>query len=229
MKNLMIFGMFILTLVFAQFTQAQTVDDVVNNYIKALGGKEKLSTLNSVRATGSMNIQGTDISITVTRLHMKGMRMDISVMGTDNYQIITPGKGVAFMPVQGMASPTDLPEEQVKAAQSQLDVQSALLDYKDKGTTVELLGADGNDYKLKLTFKTGISTTYYIGKADYRLNKTVSKRTINGEEMEIENSFSNYKQVDGFWFAFTNVSSIQGETNYDKFEVNIPVDEKIFQ
>ena len=44
------------------------------------------------------------------------------------------------MPVQGMGSPTDMPEEQVKAAQSQLDVQSVLLDYQAKGTTVELLG-----------------------------------------------------------------------------------------
>lgn len=133
------------------------------------------------------------------------------------------------MPVQGMGSPTDMPEEQVKAAQSQLDVQSVLLDYQAKGTTVELLGKEGNDFKLKVTFKTGISTTYYIGQSDYRLNKTVSKRNINGEEVEFETTYTNYKQVDGFWFAFTATSSIQGETNYDKVEVNIPVDEKIFQ
>ncbi len=229
MKNLMIFGMFILSLVFAQFAQAQTADEVVNKYIDALGGKEKLASLKSVRLSGNMSIQGNDIAITVTKLHMKGMRMDISVMGTENYQIITPGKGVSFMPVQGMASPTDMPEEQAKAAQSQLDVQSSLLDYKEKGTAVEFLGAEGNDFKLKVTFKTGISTTYFIGKTDYRLNKTVSKRTINGEEMEIENTYTNYKQVDGFWFAFTSTSSVQGETNYDKIEVNIPVDENIFK
>jgi len=233
MKNIVLFGTLILLLVFAQFAQAQTADDVVNKYIDALGGKAKLSTLNSVRFSGNMSIQGNDIAITITKLHMKGMRMDISVMGTENYQIITPGKGISFMPVQGMAAPTDMPEEQAKAAQSQLDIQSALLDYKDKGTSVELLGkekVDGADhYKLKVTFKNGIFTTYYINADSYRLNKTVSKRNINGEEMEIETSFSNYKQVDGFWFAFTNTSSVQGETNYDKIETNIPVDESIFK
>ena len=57
MKNLIIFGLFILTLVFAQFAQAQTADDVVNKYIDALGGKEKLSSLKSVRLSGSMNIR----------------------------------------------------------------------------------------------------------------------------------------------------------------------------
>jgi hypothetical protein len=233
MKNLIVFGLFVLALVLVQFAQAQTVDDVVNKYINALGGKEKLSSLKSVKLTGSMSIQGTDISLTITKLHLKGMRMDISVMGTENYQIVTPDKGVSFMPVQGMASPTDMTEEQLKAGQSQLDIQSSLMDYKEKGNTVELLGSekiDGADnYKLKVTFKNGINSTYFIRQADYRLNKTISKRTINGEEMEIETTYSNYKQVDGFWFAFTVTSSVQGETNYDKIETNIPVDESIFK
>lgn len=230
MKNLIVFGLFILALVFVQFAQAQTVDDVVNKYIGALGGKEKLEALKSVKLYGSMSVQGTDISLTITKLHMKGMRMDISVMGTENYQIVTPGKGVSFMPIQGMATPTDMSDEQIKAGQSQLDVQSSLLDYKEKGTALELLGADGNNFKLKVTYKNGITTTYYIGQNDYRLNKTVSKRNVNGEEMEIETTYSNYKQTaDGFWFAFTTASSVQGETNYDKIEVNITVDENIFK
>lgn len=233
MKNLIVFGLFILSMVLVQFAQAQTADDVVNKYIDALGGKAKLSSLKSVKMTGSMSIQGTDISLSITKLHMKGMRMDISVMGTENYQIITPGKGVTFMPVQGMSAPTDMSEEQAKSAQSQLDVQSSLLDYKEKGTSVELLGkekVDGADnYKLKVTYKNGVSTTYFIGADNYRLNKTTSKRTINGEEMEIENAYSNYKQVDGFWFSFTSTSSVQGETNYDKIETNVPVDESIFK
>ncbi len=230
MKNLIVFGLFILALVFVQFAQAQTVDEVVNKYIDALGGKEKLASLKSVKLAGSMNIQGTDISLTITKLHMTGMRMDISVMGTENYQIVTPGKGVSFMPVQGMASPTDMSEEQVQAGQSQLDVQSSLFNYKEKGTAVELLGKEANDFKLKVTYKNGISTTYFIGQSDYRLNKTVSKRNVNGEEMEIETTYSNYKQnADGFWFAYTATSSVQGETNYDKIETNIPVDESIFK
>jgi len=225
--------MFILALVFVQFAQAQTVDEIVGKYIDALGGKEKLSALKSVKLQGNMSIQGTDVSITTTKLHMKGMRQDISVMGTENYQIVTPEKGTAFMPIQGMASPTDIPDEQLKAGQTQLDVQSVLLNYKEKGTTVELLGTekvDGADnYKLKLTFKNGIVTTYFIGQTGYRLNKTVSKRNVNGEEMDFETTFSNYKQnADGYWFAYTSVN-MQGEMSYDKIETNVAVDESIFK
>mgnify|MGYP001206646326 FL=1 len=229
MKNLIVFGIFILALVFVQFAQAQTVDEVVNKYIDSLGGREKLSALKSVRMTGNLSIQGNDIAITITKLHMKGMRMDISVMGTENYQIVTPGKGVMFMPVQGMSSPTDMSEEQANAAQNQLDVQSALFDYKDKGTAVEMLGTEGTDYKLKVTYKTGIIAIFYIGQNNYRLNKTTSKRNINGEEVDMETTYSNFKQVGGIWFPFTVSSNVQGETNYDKVETNIAVDENIFK
>lgn len=33
MKNLIVFGLFILALVFVQFAQAQTADEVINKYI----------------------------------------------------------------------------------------------------------------------------------------------------------------------------------------------------
>lgn len=233
MKNLIVFGLFVMAMVLVQFTQAQTVDEIVDKYINAMGGKEKLMSLNSVKLIGSMSVQGTDVSITTTKLHMKGMRMDISVMGTDNYQIVTPEKATMFMPIQQMNEPTDMPEQQMKAGQAQLDVQSSLFNYKEKGTSVELLGTekvDGTDhYKMKLTFKNGISTTYFINSQSYRLSKTVSKRNMNGEEIDVENVFSNYKQnADGFWFAYSS-SSIQGEINYEKIETNVAVDESIFK
>ena len=137
------------------------------------------------------------------------------------------------MPIQGMSTPTDMTDEQLKAGQLQLDVQSSLLNYKEKGTTVELLGSemiDGVDnYKLKLTYKNGIVSTYFIGKNDYRLNKTSSKRNINGTDTDVESTFSNYKQnAGGYWFAY-NSNSMQGEMVYDKIETNIPVDENIFK
>ena len=233
MKNVIITGLLLLSSVFVQFTHAQTVDEIADKYIVALGGKEKLLALKSVKMEGNVNVQGYDVNITTTKLHMKGMRSDIVVAGVENYQVVTPEKGIVFMPIQGMSTPSDMPEDQLKSGQLQLDVQSALLNNKEKGTAIELLGAEtlngADNYKLKLTFKNGIVTTYFIGKTDFRLNKTVSKRNINGEETDMETTFSNYKQnADGYWFAFTS-NNIQGEMIYDKIQTNIAVDENIFK
>ena len=235
MKNLIIFGLFIMGMVLVQFVQAQvqTVDDVINKYIDALGGKEKLLTLKSVKYSGNINIQGNDVSIVQTKLHLKGMRLDIFVGGMENYQFVTPEKGVVFMPIQGMTEPSPMPADQLKAGQNQLDVQGALVNYKEKGTVVELLGTEklnGEDnHKLKVTFKNGLVTTYYIGAKNYYINKTVSKRMVNGQEQDMETTYTNYKQnADGFWFPY-NTTSMQGDMIYDKIETNIAVDENIFK
>lgn len=233
MRNLLIFGLVIIPLVMVQSVHAQTADDIIDKYINALGGKEKLLSLNSVKMTGSLSIQGTDVSLTVTKLNNVGSRTDIEVMGTSNYQIVTATKGFSFMPVQGMSAPTDMTEEIFKSSQTQLDIQSALLNYKDKGSTVELAGTekvgDEDNYKLKVTFKNGVVTTYFIGSKNYKLNKSSGMRSMNGAEMEVTTSFSNYKQnADGFWFAYTYLS-MQGEINFDKIDTNVKVDESIFK
>jgi hypothetical protein len=233
MKNLIIFGFFIIALIMVQFAQAQTVDEVIAKHITALGGKEKLASLKTVKMEGSLSVQGADVAMVITKKHLVGMRADISVMGTENYQIITPASGTVFMPIQGMSEPTAMPEDQLKAAQGQLDVQSPLLDYKEKGTTVELVGnekVDGEDcYKLKLTYKSGVVSFYFISVKTSFIVQTSGKRNINGQEMDIVTSYSNYKQnADGYWFSYTS-TGMQGTTDFSKIDTNVTVDDSIFK
>lgn len=212
---------------------AQTVDEIIDKYTDALGGKAKLGTLKTVRMDGNMNIQGTDVAIVNTRLNMVGSRTDISVMGTENYQLVTATKGWVYMPIQGQTAPEEMPDDQFKNSYNLLDVQGILFNYKDKGVLVELAGKESSDgaenYKLKVTNKLGFISNYFIDTKTYRVNKVSAKISVNGEEMDVTTSFSNYKQnADGFWFAYTS-SSTRGEINYDKIETNIAVDEKIFK
>jgi len=232
MKTLMISGLLIITMTLAQTLQAQTANDVVNKYIAAMGGREKLASLKTVKAEGSLTVQGTDVAMVITKKHLAGMRVDISVMGTENYQILTPAKGTIFMPVQGMSEPTVMPDEQLKAGQSQLDLEGPLVNYEDKGTTVELAGIENVDgencYNLKVTDKNGITTNYFISANTSFIVKTIGKRVMNGEEIDVSTNYSNYKQnADGFWFPYST-TNMQGTTDFSKIDTNIPVDESIF-
>src|SRR5450432_2265931 len=139
MKPLMTFCLLVTAIVFTQFTHAQTADEVIDKYITAMGGKEKMASVITMKMEGNLNVQGTDVAMVITKKHLVGMRIDISVMGTENYQIITPAKGTVFMPVQGMSAPTAMPDDQFNAILPQLDLQGMLVDYKNKGTTVELV------------------------------------------------------------------------------------------
>lgn len=210
---------------------AQTADEIVAKNIAALGGAEKLSSLKSVKMEGNLSTQGIDIPITLTKLHMKGMRMDLEIMGTANYQLANETKGWVFMPIQQMDAPQEMPAEQHKSIKSQMDVQGTLFNYKEKGYTVEYVGTeklDGGDaWKLKV-IKNGEPSFYFIDTKTNLLVKTSATREVNGQSMDIESVFSDYKKnADGFMFAYTT-NTTQGNIVYDKISTNIPVDEKIF-
>lgn len=233
MKPIVIFGLFIMVMVFAQLAQAQTLDDVLEKHIAAMGGKEKLATLNSFRMEGNLNYQGTDVGIVITKLHDKGARTDISVMSSENYRIVTPAGGTVFMPVFGQASPSDMPADQVKAEQIFLDLHGIFVNYKEKGTQATLAGKETVDgiecYKITATFKNGYTTNFFIDTKTDRLYKTTGKAIVNGAETESFTIYTNYKQTaDGYWFAYTTSNS-RGQTDFDKIETNIKIDETIFK
>lgn len=232
-KNLLIVGLALTTSITAF---AQTADEIVAKNIEAMGGEAKLASLTSVKKTGTMSAQGQDFPATMTIEHMKGFRFDFEIMGTSNYQIITPTKGSTFMPIQQMTEPKISSEEELKEQQGAIDIHSALYNYKAKGTTVELVGddkVDGADvYKLKVTLKSGKTSFYLIDKKTNRVAKTIAKaKGPDGTEMEVETPYGDYKQnADGYWFAYT--TSMQGgmiTMTFDKIESNIKIDESIFK
>ena len=232
MKILMVSGLLLIAMTFTRILHAQTANDLVNKYISAMGGKQKLASLRTVKMEANLNVQGTDIGIVITKKHLAGMRIDISTMGTENYQIVTPAKGTIFMPVQGMSEPTAMPDDQLKAILPQLDLEGSFVNYENKGTIVELIGhenVDGEDcYNLKVTDKNGIITNCFISAKTSFIVKTNGKRVLNGEEMEVATTYNNYKQnADGFWFPYST-TNMQGTTDFSKIDTNIPVDESIF-
>ena len=212
--------------------KAQTIDEVVNKNIEAMGGIEKLSSIKTLIMEGSMNAGGQDVGITVTKSHLVGQRVDISVMGMTGYQINTPTQGWGFMPFGGQTTPEAWTDDKVKESIPQLDIQNAFNNYKEKVTQLELQGketAEGEECnKVKATFKNGTVTTYFISTKSNYIIKTSGIRKIGGEEKEMSSTFSNYKPTaDGFIFAHTN-GTANGELNFEKIEVNKPVDEKLF-
>ena len=132
-----------------------------------------------------------------------------------------------------MTEPKEMDAEMVKGMQSSLDIQGQLFNYKEKGSTVELIGKENVEgeecYNIKLTNKTGNVTSYFISTKTHFKIKTSGKSNINGTETELTNTYSNYKQnADGYWFPYTSTNA-QGTTDFSKIDTNIAVDESIFK
>lgn len=231
MKPLVTFCLFIIVLLFAAVAKAQTVDDILEKHLAAMGGKDKLLSLKSMRMQGTMSVQGADVNIDISAVQNTGMRTDISVMGTENYVIITPTRGISFMPVFGQAAPMEMGAEELKASLPQLDLQGALTDYKAKGNSVELVGKVTEEgieaYKLKVTLKNGNTSEYFIDAKSNFLFKVISKG-VTADKKDFSTLYSNYKQnADGFWFPYS-LTNVNGTTDFFQIDTNIKVDEKIF-
>lgn len=216
-------------------SKAQTVDEVIDKHVEALGGKEKLNSLKSVRMETNLSVQGMDIPVINTKVHNVGQRVDISAMGMDGYVINTPTAGWTFMPFMGQSAVEAMPAEQVKEGVDELDLQGLLYNYKEKGHTVELQGKETIDgveaYKIKHTSKSGKVRTFYVDATNYYLVRSVSKQSVMGQEQEVTYIYSNFKKTDdGYVFPFSVSGAFgQGDMTVTKIEVNKPVDEKLFK
>ncbi len=232
MKNLIIFGFFIFALVFVQFAQAQTVDDVINKHIAALGGKEKLNKIQNVVMEGSLSIQGTEIALSVTQVHNKLNRQDITAMGMHGFDMMTNTEGWQYMPFQGMQKPEPKTADEVKKSQSDLDIAGPLVDYAAKGHKVELLGkedVDGTEcYKLKVSLAGGKEVTFFIDPVSNMIIRAKETRKMNGQDAELQTDFSDYKDVEGVKMPFS-ITQQFGTVLFSSIKVNQTIPESVYK
>ena len=222
MKKVFLFLSFILltnTLFYAQ-----TVDEIVDKHLEAMGGKDKLNSLTSVMMEGKVSAQGMEIPMNTIVVHNKGFRLDFSVMGMDAWIIMRPDSGWSFMPFQGQTVPEAIPEDQLKEGVDKLDLSTELCDFKAKGHTVEYLGMDDVEgtecYKLKCVTKNGKLTYYLLDPSNYYIVKSISKEKAGGREFNSETKFSNYKKIDGGYIFPHTIESMNGPVEMVKITVN---------
>jgi hypothetical protein len=210
----------------------QTADEIVNKHIEALGGKEKISQIKSIYTESTMNVMGNEAPNTTYVLSGKGFKTEIDMGGQKIVQVFTDKGGWSINPMTGATDPQPTPEEQFKASKSQIYPGGPLYNYAEQGTKVELVGKDGNNYKLKV-INSGVEATYFIDGTTYYIIKAVAKTNMQGQDVEITTSFSDYKKTDfGFVMPYAMEMDFGGfsmQSTVKKIEINKEIDPKIFE
>lgn len=223
----------LITIASMHMAQAQTLDEVVNNHIKAIGGAETWSKVKSLVTQIKLQAQGAEVNVKNTQVHDKAMRTDISLMGMNGYSIVTNTEGWSFMPFQGQTKPEPMTADDVKNSQDQLSIQGDFLTYKAKEKKLELLGTDDLEgtecFKVSATDKDGHVTTYWLDKSSYLILKQIDKMKSNGKEVESISTFSNYKMLpEGINYPHS-IGGDWGEMEIQSVLVNSIIDETIFK
>ncbi|MEI7582062.1 outer membrane lipoprotein-sorting protein [Runella sp.] len=213
---------------------AQTVDEIVDKHVAAMGGLDKIKGVNTLVIERTLSVQNMEIPNKTTVMVGKALRTESSVMGNSMVQVVDGTTGWMIRPAMmgGTGDPEDMPAEMVKQQVGQLDPFGALVNYKEKGHKVELIGKEkvekADAYHLKVTTKDGQTMDEFIDANTYMLTKL--KTNVQGQDGEI--TFSDYKEVDGIKFANTmDMTSQMGALTFvtNKVTVNGKVDESIFK
>lgn len=239
MKISKIIGSALLIVATSTFTFAQTVDEIVAKHVTAMGGAEKWKALKGLEMKSKFSVQGMEIESKTVILAGKSLRTDVSVMGQEIINAIDGETGWSVRPTMmgGTGEPEDMPIAMVKESRKQVDLGGSLLNYKEKGATLELIGKevlDGADaYNLKLTEKNGDVTNIYLSAITYYTLKSAGKRQVQGQEVNAEVTYSNFKQIEGLTFPFTmETPSPMGGTmtiETESVKLNPTIDESIFK
>ncbi|WP_254560705.1 outer membrane lipoprotein-sorting protein [Dyadobacter diqingensis] len=214
---------------------AQTVDEIVEKHVAAMGGLDKLNAVSTLVTERSLAVQGMEIPTKTTLVVGKSLRSESTVMGNSMVQVVADSKGWMIRPTMmgGTGEPEDMPADQLKQTTSQLDPFGGLVNYKDKGNTVELIGKEKQDkkdvYHLKLTSKDGQVIDEFLDANTYLISKV--KANMNGQDGEI--NFSDYKDYEGIKFASSmDITNPQmGVMTFitNKVTINSKVDDNLFK
>lgn len=221
--------------------RAQTVDDIVAKNIAAKGGAELLAATTTVRTLGrgTMQAPGTtqtaEVSVTTSTKRPYLVRNEMEMAGQ---KLIQGFDGTTlWMSVAGMPAQSLPPGPQAEAFKTSSQIDSPLLNYKAKGTKIELgepETAEGRKlHHLIVTPKSGPTMHYYID-AETNLE---SKMMIDVEEgvqkMRMEMRFSDFKDVEGRMVPFTTTQYMNGQQvvrmTFEKVEFNVPMDDSLFR
>jgi outer membrane lipoprotein-sorting protein len=225
-------------LLFAVLGSAQTVDEIIAKNIEAKGGMAKLKAIQTLKLTGMADMGGMQAGFVRIAKRPAKIRMDISVQGMSMIQAYDGQNGWQVVPFTGKKDPEPMAADDLKLMVQQADIDGPLMDYKQKGHKVELIGKEkieGTDaWHLKLTLKDGDVSNIYLDADSFLEIKTVGKSMRRGAEVESEVSFGDYKEESGMMLFHSMEIKTPGtpgtqKITFTKVEVNHPEDDAEFK
>lgn len=229
------FALFLSLQVFS--TEGKNVDEVINNYVQAMGGKAKLHSIHSVYMEGYILQNSGNVNFSIYKLNGKLFHAEISAQGNSIF-VFDANRGWKSSQSQTGSIPVEL----ITMLQND-EADGPLVDYAQKGHKAELVGREivaGRDcYKLKLTLHSEQEIDYYIDAANWLVVRKAGEETLlsgsqHASDIETSRSsqdYSNYRQTkNGYLFAYTIAAGTQGTTlECEKIEVNNPVRDELYK
>ena len=204
----------------AAIPEGMTAQNVLEKYIEAIGGKEKLMGVESYSLMAEAEMQGTILNLEVKKTSKNQYMQDVKVMGNSmSKQVVDGDKG--YMVMQGQR--TDLGEDELKKAKEE---SAPFPEVNLLNTDVTLEGIEVIDgkkaYKIKISDE---KTSFYDIETGLKVQDAVSVEA-QGQQVNTTFDYTDYKEVSGIKFPFLFIQTM-GPQKIDYIVKEIKVNEGV--
>ena len=217
----------------------ETVETLVAKNIEAKGGAKALQAMQSLQLKGKMLVNDgqMEFGYAQTKKRPEHVRSELSLQGMTMVQAYDGKDAWKISPFQGRKDPEKMSADDTKALIEEAEIDGPLVNWKEKGSTVEYLGTEDIDgtqaHKLKVLRKNGDVNYVYLDPDHFIEIRIVTQRTVQGAQMETETDLGEYEKIGGVFIPFSIEGGLKGSSDkqkviIDKAEVNVPVEATAF-
>ena len=195
---------------------------IIDKYINAIGGSDKLNSVTSIEETYVADIMGSPFEIYNKKSSKKQSLTTISVMGQS--QKIVVNQTYAYM--EAMGQKIDMTGDELQEAVSSAVLFDELnFDY----SSLELIGKSEVNGEPAYEIKISDSKSLFYSIATGLKLKEIQTQEVEGNSMVTENYFNNYEDVEGILFPksinlITPSIPIPGGLNLNAKSIKLNVD-----
>ena len=216
--------------------QAMDADELIAKNLEASGGLEKIQSVKSVKHTGKFLAQGMEFPFIMIQKRPNKMRIEAEIMGSTMIQCYSGEKGWAINPMTGSSNPQPMSEIEEKSFKLQSDMDGPLVDYAEKGYTVEYIGEEDVEgtptHQLRIDTNDGIVMDVFIDAEYFLIIKSSNKITVDENEFETQTYMSDFQEIEGMVVPFAietrSGDAVMNQIMMEKAEYGVEVDDSLF-
>jgi hypothetical protein len=189
---------------------AETLDEVLERSFAARGGLERLKAVRSVRMSGRVKAAGREQNVVIEVKRPSRIRVEATGEEGRSIQVFDGSTAWGIPPGQRKAQA--LPPEAARGMADEFDIDGPLVDWQRKGHRVELVGKspDGGAFQVRVVRKSGAVEDHFLDAVSALPVRIVTRRRVQGVEVEGESALSDYREVAGILWPFSIRSGPRG-------------------